>query len=326
MRELGQFLAGPGALLNVPGVGMVLGLAALCATLAIIVSCALRPLFPEVRWRKAVAAIPVLALGGVAAVLLLQWAAQWLHAGGGVPGRYSAAVTARAWSIWILEGIGWIIGWGYAESLADRPFGDHILSFTIGVALVEELVKGLLGCGAIGLLLFANNPSKRDPLDVSRTRFLALVCVGFLVGGLSYGAGEAIFYFQVYAGIGAPIWAYLMRSVWCVCLHGAWAVLTGMAVALVLFPFYTGTWEPSDSAGERPNDHAAQAMFLFGLLVYMCLCAPAVVLHGLYDAACIHDDTAAWLVGAFSLALCVLLLASLLYLSRRAGQTAGTVK
>jgi hypothetical protein len=80
-----------------------------------------------------------------------------------------------------------------------------------------------------------------------------------------------------------------------------------MGLLIVRLEDYT----PSDGAEER-------LMFALGLFVYMGLHAPAVVLHGLYDAACIHDEPTAWIVGGASLAICLLLLITVLYISRRA--------
>ncbi len=237
MRDLGQFLADPDAFLNMPALGMVWGLAALCATLACAITFVLRPLFPEARWRNAVVAIPLLALGGTVAVLVLQGASQSMYAKGHFQGfSRSSDFGGSYFSLlpWTIQGIGGVIGWGYSESVAPRPFGGHMLSFMAGVALPEEMVKGLVGLGAFGLL-FGATKSSRESLEKSNTpRLLACIGVAFLVGGLSYGAGEAIFYFQVYAGSGAPTWIYLTRAVWCVCLHGAWASLTGIVATAAI--------------------------------------------------------------------------------------------
>lgn len=323
MHDFGQFLAGPGAFLNVAAPGMIWGLAALCATFGCAVTLVLRPLFPEARWRNAVFAIPLLALGGTAAVLLLQWGAGYMYAEGHFQGfssmsRFGPGILL----VWALQGIGGIIGWGYSESVAPRCFENHVASFTVGVALLEEMVKGLLGLASVGLLYYTNNPRNGDPFNVGKPRILALVGVAFLLGGMSYGAGEAVFYFQVYAGAGTPIWIYLTRAVWCVCLHGAWAFLTGMSVTLLV----EALMQKGDVLfTERKDMYTGQLVFLVVLLVYMLCCAPAAILHGLYDAACLHDDRTAWIVGGISLAACPLLLASLAYFGRRAVQTAGAV-
>ena len=167
MRDLGQFLAGPGAFSNTPTLGMVWGLAALCATLACTITFVLRPLFPEARWRNAVVAIPLLALGGTVAVLLMQWGARSMYVNGHFQGfsNIARAGGPRAYLLgWTLQGIGGIIGWGYSESVAPRSFGDHTVSFMAGVALPEEMVKGMLGLGALGFL-FLTAKSSRESLD-----------------------------------------------------------------------------------------------------------------------------------------------------------------
>ncbi len=325
MRDLGQFLAGPGAFLNTPALGMVWGLVALCVTLACAVRFVLRPLFPEARWRNAVFSIPLLALGGTAAVLLLQWGARSLYAEGHFQG-FSRGDQFDFLLVWTLQGIGGIIGWGYSESVAPRPFGSHILSFMAGVALPEEMVKGLVGLGAIGLLFLATNSSRESLNKCNRARFLACIGMAFLVGGLSYGAGEAIFYFQVYAGTGVPTWIYLMRAVWCVCLHGAWASLTGIvAMAAVDFVGFVGPWAEKVFGWLHAFEGPYGGVLFLTLIIigYILCCAPAVILHGLYDAACIHDDATACIVGGISFVVCLLLLACLTRLGRRAGRTAG---
>ena len=144
-------------------------------------------------------------------------------------------------------------------------------------------------------------------------RVAARIGVAFLVGGLSYGAGEAIFYFHVYAGASVPTWIYLMRAVWCVCLHGTWACLTGI-VATIAGLLFEKWWGLRDYLAA--SIEGGQLSLICEIPVYILFCRPAVILHGLYDAACIHDEATAYVVGGISFAVCLLLLASLTWLGR----------
>src|SRR5262249_44155693 len=95
----------------------------------------------------------------------------------------------------------------------------------------------------------------------------------------------AVFYFQVYSGMGSESSVFLLRAVWCVLLHGTWSFLTG-----VLFGLVESLVAPSKS------DAACFAIFV-------ACCIPAILLHGIYDACCLHLEMATWLLGGLCLSV-----------------------
>jgi hypothetical protein len=312
MREVGQYLTGPGALLNTPAPEFLAGLIALGVTLSCTYRCVCRPFFPALRWRLALAVGPLLALAGMAAVLLLQLAALriYLNADLNTTIRYFYPGPLP----FLLNFLALILGMGYAESLAPRSFGEHIFSFVAGVGLLEELVKGLLGMLLACLVILGGSEPRPD---ARKPWLLAYAGVAFLAAGMTYGAGEAIYYFQVYAGEGAPWWAYLVRAVWCVCLHGAWGAFTGVLAGLAGIAYHGMEKEPappSPAPWDRIGEAQLDARLALGAGIMLCL--PAAILHGLYDAACLHDNTIALMLGGVSLAACPILLALLAYLGR----------
>lgn len=281
MRELGQFLAGPGAMFNSPSTRLLLGLAALGLTLTLIVVLVLRPLVTDIRSTSILAVIPFVALVSVLLVLFLQWGAEWLRyliedkpmlaarSAAHGPGKQ---VIGR----FLLLIAGYIIGWGYSRSLEPDTFAQHFLSYTVGAGLVEEVVKGAAG------LIFISALRNVDPREAPRR----LILVGFTAAGLSFGAGEALFYFQAYAGLGSEAGIYLLRGSWCVLLHGAWSCFAGL-LFLSVRHLLVGV-----------NDGGAAAIFI-------ACCLPAAILHGLYDAACLHSSTGMWTLGALSIGPCL---------------------
>src|SRR5262245_18856364 len=181
MRELGQFLAAPGSLFNTPSAGLFIGLVVLCFTLLHMVLLFVVPLTWGVPVRRILILIPCVALASILLVLLTQWAAVGLRdvltedlgmglraAGFGSPlqilGRFIFLIVA------------YIIGWGYSQSLEDVAFDQHILSFTVGTGVVEEVVKGVAGLLFV-LVLFLE---RDDPSMVTLGQWLA----GFTAAGL----------------------------------------------------------------------------------------------------------------------------------------------
>jgi RsiW-degrading membrane proteinase PrsW (M82 family) len=291
MPELGQFLAGPGSMLNWPSRWLALGLLALCITLAL-PTVLLRPLLArDVRTIRLLAYIPLFALVSVLAVILFQWAAQWIHqliysrplvaAQTVAAGRGERDVIFRI-AVLILA---FLVGWGYSRSLQPDSFGEHIFSFTLGTGVLEEAVKAV-----VGMIIFAvalDEFSRGE--KVARRPALA-----FILAGLSFGAGEAIFYFQAYSGMDLGPSYYVLRAVWCVLLHASWAFLT--AVLLYVCVLRIGDFS-------RDLELAAKA--------FLCI-LPAALLHGIYDACCMHSATAMWVVGGLCLAVSLFALLLLL--------------
>ncbi|MFO0965425.1 MAG: PrsW family glutamic-type intramembrane protease [Gemmataceae bacterium] len=281
LRELGQFLAGPGSLFNEPSPSLWLGLGALCLTLTLVVVLFLRPLVKDVRATRILAVIPFVALASVLLVLLTQWLAQCIrylvHQSPMNAVRsvgYGPGLQAVGRILFLI--VAYIISWGYSRSLEPDSFAQHVLSFTVGTGVVEELVKGAAG------LMFISALRDGDPKEAPRR----LILVAFTAAGFSFGAGEALFYFQAYAGLGSEPGIYLLRGTWCVLLHGAWSFLTGLLFLVVAY------------LPHRIHGGVAAALFI-------ACCLPAAILHGLYDAACLHSPTAMWTVGAVSIGACL---------------------
>jgi hypothetical protein len=153
-----------------------------------------------------------------------------------------------------------------------------------GVGLPEELAKAAVGL----LILYAFF----DTQSLSPANFRRLVLAAFAVAGLGFGAGEAIKYFGVYAHNNLDLFHYLVRATWCVMLHGAWTLLIGVILVYIL---------PLPQELSALKDKAEEVFF--GLL---CASIPVAVVHGLYDACCVHDGVATWLVGGVSLLLAVI--------------------
>ncbi len=278
MRELGQFLAGPGSMFNCPSPWLAVGLLALCVTLSLSAVLLLRPLAWDVSARRVMAFIPLVALVSLLAVLLSQWAAEWIYHEGVRIARYALYVGGVGMkALWILA---YLVGWGYSRSLQPAAFEEHLLSFTLGVGLLEELVKGCAGLFFAGVLFGEHGRWERS------ARQLALA---FMAAGLSFGAGEAIFYFQAYSGMNSEPSFYLLRAVWCVLLHGSWSFLTAMLLYALRFDPDGGTDSETDSV----------AKFVGG-------CLPAALLHGFYDACCMHSVAALWVVGGLCLGIVLL--------------------
>jgi hypothetical protein len=102
MRELGQFLAGPGSMLNCPSPWLAVGLIALCVTLFLSVVLLLRPLARDVSALRIMLFIPLVALVSVLAVILFQAEAQSVYNQGS---RGFNPHNPYTWVFWVFSNI-----------------------------------------------------------------------------------------------------------------------------------------------------------------------------------------------------------------------------
>jgi RsiW-degrading membrane proteinase PrsW (M82 family) len=151
-----------------------------------------------------------------------------------------------------------LIGGGYAFTAVDLPVWGHMIAFTVGVGLTEELCK-LVAAGVLML----------PALRIFRHRSSLLP---FVMAGLAFGVGESLFYFNSYSEGGADVAIYLIRAIWCVTLHVCWTTIVGH----LIIDKFKETPELDDFLGEKT-------------LPLLLLLLPAAVLHGIYDAFCVHD-------------------------------------
>lgn len=151
-----------------------------------------------------------------------------------------------------------LIGGGYAFTAVPMPLWGHALAFTVGVGCTEEISKLFAAIVLLSpsLALFSHRRS----------------LLPFVVAGLAFGVGEAIFYFEDYAAASCELPIYLIRASWCVLLHVAWTTIIGKAV-LAKF-------------GEVPELQSLRWKSGFQLLTIML---PVAALHGCYDAFLVHD-------------------------------------
>lgn len=151
-----------------------------------------------------------------------------------------------------------LIGGGYAFTAVPMPLWGHAIAFTVGVGCTEEISKLFAAIVLLSpsLALFSHRRS----------------LLPFVVAGLAFGVGEAIFYFEDYAAASCELPIYLIRASWCVLLHVAWTTIIGKAV-LAKF-------------GEVPELQSLRWKSGFQLLTIML---PVAALHGCYDAFLVHD-------------------------------------
>lgn len=152
-----------------------------------------------------------------------------------------------------------LIGGGYAFTAIDLPLWGHMIAFTVGVGITEELCKLL----AVSVLLL---PS----LMLFRCRASLLP---YVMAGLAFGVGESFIYFKSYSDGGADVAIYLIRAIWCVTLHVCWTVIVGRLIIDKL------------KATPTPEEFITGKFFDVLLLIL-----PAAALHGIYDAFCIHGN------------------------------------
>ena len=159
-----------------------------------------------------------------------------------------------------------IVGAGYVFSALELSFFSHFIAFSLGVGLVEEFTKAVASV-AIFYGVFRQLPV--GDAQGHRKRVMA----AFGLAGLGFGAGEALHYFGIYNDMGSGIESYALRAVWCVALHCCWTMITGAIIASWL----PAVWD--NSVGLRKASG-----------VILASCVPSLILHGFYDAACIHGS------------------------------------
>lgn len=164
-----------------------------------------------------------------------------------------------------------LIGGGYAFTAIQLPLWGHMIAFTVGVGITEELCKLL----AVSVLLM---PS----LMIFRCRASLLP---YVMAGLAFGVGESFIYFKSYSDAGLDVTMYLIRAIWCVTLHVSWTVIVGKTIINSL------------KVTPTPEDFLTSKVFDVLLLIL-----PAAALHGVYDAFCVHDSMpGAMIVGVISI-------------------------
>lgn len=195
--------------------------------------------------------------------------------GKSLPKNPRAVATAAVVAIVVILLL--VVGAGYAFSAIDLSFFPHFIAFTVGVGLMEECTKAIAGL-AICYWILAQAPDG-TPLD-HRKRIMA----AFGLAGLGFGAGEALHYFGVYNDVGSGIGIYAVRAIWCVALHACWATISG-AIAASSLP---AVW-----------DKNVDLRKLGGIILASCV--PSMILHGFYDAACVHESSLCWVTGIVSI-------------------------
>lgn len=150
-----------------------------------------------------------------------------------------------------------LIGGGYAFTGLDLPLWGHMLAFSLGVGLTEELCKV-----AVAIILL------HPLIGIFKHRRSVLP---FVLAGLAFGAVESVIYFQDYLRAGCDLSIYLIRAIWCVLLHVSWTLIVGWLIIKKFkeIPTFAELW--------------SEKIFT---LVWVVL--PVAALHGIYDAFCVH--------------------------------------
>jgi RsiW-degrading membrane proteinase PrsW (M82 family) len=170
-----------------------------------------------------------------------------------------------------------VIGAGYVFTALELSFSSHFVALSAGVGLVEEFTKAIAG---VVIFYWVIRRLPNGDAQGHKKRVMA----AFGLAGLGFGAGEALHYFGVYNDIGSGISCYAIRAVWCVALHGCWAMISGAIVASWL----PAVWDRSIGVRKASG-------------VILASCIPSVILHGFYDAACIHESSLCWVTGIVSI-------------------------
>lgn len=163
-----------------------------------------------------------------------------------------------------------LIGGGYAFAFADVSLPTHLFSCTVGIGFLEESAKCVAALAVFDLVYRKQG---------SRYSFAP-----FVIAGLGFGWGEALHYFGGYNMAECPLPIYLVRALWCVLLHAAWALIAGDRIVRR----FKGI---PNVDSMKQDDYLA----LLGCLL------PSIVLHGVYDAFCFQGIPLAWIVGIVSL-------------------------
>lgn len=170
-----------------------------------------------------------------------------------------------------------VVGAGYAFTAIDLSFFPHFIAFTVGVGLMEECTKAIAG---VIICYWVVRQAPDDTPKGHQRRVMA----AFGLAGLGFGAGEALHYFGVYNDVGSGIGIYAMRSIWCVALHACWTMISGAIIASSL----PTVW-----------DKTADLRKIGGIILAACI--PSMILHGFYDAACVHESSLCWVTGVVSI-------------------------
>jgi hypothetical protein len=170
-----------------------------------------------------------------------------------------------------------IVGGGYAfTAMHDLNLFLHMLGFTFGVGLTAEFGK-LIAASLLLSPILALTKSRRSLLP-------------FILTGLGFGIGEALFYFRDYAGTETAWLAYWLRGTWSVLLHISWCTIS----AYVILKYNDHVPEPAALI------NIFQEVF-WGMVIAML---PAAILHGVHDALLAHDEVGyAVLFGLLSMGL-----------------------
>jgi len=171
---------------------------------------------------------------------------------------------------WATLAVMFVVGGGYAFSDVEAPLLAHIASCTAGIGVLEEAAKS-----AAALMVFAL---------FYRSKGGQPSLIPFVIAGLAFGAGEAIHYFAAYNLSGSSFIIYIGRAWWCVPLHAAWAIIAGERI----MRSFNGIPSFDSFAG---SDYWPALRCLL----------PSIVLHGVYNAFCLHGIPLSWLVGIGSI-------------------------
>lgn len=170
-----------------------------------------------------------------------------------------------------------VVGAGYAFSAIDLPFLPHFIAYTVGVGLLEECTKAVAGVVVCYWIV------QQAPDDTPKGHHRR-VMAAFGLAGLGFGAGEAFHYFGVYNELNAGMGWYAVRAIWCVALTceldvDLWRIIASSLPVL---------W-----------DKTIDLRKIGGLILVSCI--PSMILHGFYDAACLHGSSLCWVTGIVSM-------------------------
>lgn len=177
-----------------------------------------------------------------------------------------------------------LIGGGYAFLDIDLGFWLNWGTMTLGIGFSEEIAKALIGI-FISLYFF-------DLKKLHEFQFKKVILLCFGLAGLGFGAVEALKYFGSYSEEGAPVFAYFVRAVWCVPLHGSWTLLSGV--------IFLSRIEDAKKSNMAFDITACGKIEILFLIIPSVLCSS--VIHGLYNTCCFDGNLFAMLVGGVSIA------------------------
>jgi RsiW-degrading membrane proteinase PrsW (M82 family) len=191
--------------------------------------------------------------------------------------KHTRATRAGAIAIMAMLSV-MVIGGGYAfTAMHDLSLPLHILGLTFGVGLCIELGKLI----AVSLLL-------TPTLDLTKSR---RSLIPFVLTGLGFGIGEALFYFRDYAATETFWLAYCIRGTWSVFLQISWCTISGYMIVK-----YNKEVPETSGIFDVFNGGSFWAMLILML--------PSAILHGVHDAFIVHKNVdAAAGIGMISIAL-----------------------